>query len=274
MEISQIWRYPVKSMLGEPVERAEVDESGIVGDRVWACRDLERGGIRGAKKISGLMALGATVVDGGVTIRLPDGRTFTAGSAEADAAVSGAVGRRVRLEALHPAGDLDHYRRGAPDHDDVLAELRSIFGLEADEPLPDLSIFPPAIAEYESPPGTYVDAFPLLVMTDASLRSLAALAAGSVIDVRRFRPSVLVRSDEAGFPEQGWVGRQVRLGSVLVEIVGPCPRCVMTTHGFADLPRDPSIMRTLVRETAQMLGVYATVVEGGPIAVGDLVAVV
>ena len=54
-----------------------------------------------------------------------------------------------------PADDLEHYRRGAPDSDDVVAELRGIFGREDDEPFPDFSVFPPEIVEFESPPGTY-----------------------------------------------------------------------------------------------------------------------
>ena len=43
----------------------------------------------------------------------------------------------------------------------------------------------------------------------------------------------------------------------------------MTTHGFGSLPRDPAIMRTLVRETRGDLGVYATVKTPGAIGVGD-----
>ena len=54
MQVSQLWRYPVKSMVGGEVDSIELDELGIVGDRTWAVRDLERGGIRGAKKIGSL----------------------------------------------------------------------------------------------------------------------------------------------------------------------------------------------------------------------------
>ena len=39
MRLDQIWKYPVKSMLGSRVDTAELAEEGIVGDRIWALRD-------------------------------------------------------------------------------------------------------------------------------------------------------------------------------------------------------------------------------------------
>mgnify|MGYP001549454054 FL=1 len=76
MQVSQVWTYPVKSMIGRRVEMVTLDATGIVGDRTWAVRDLERGGIRGAKKIGSLMRLAARdIADGHVEITLPDGTT-------------------------------------------------------------------------------------------------------------------------------------------------------------------------------------------------------
>ncbi|RLE25767.1 MAG: Fe-S oxidoreductase, partial [Actinobacteria bacterium] len=141
MQVTQLWRYPVKSMVGGVVDSVELDELGIVGDRTWAVRDLERGGIRGAKKIGSLMRLAASDGDGGdVLISLPDGSDVRTSDADVDERVSAALGHRVRLERLRPAEDVDHYRRGAPDTDDMMAELESIFGREEGEPLPDFSV--------------------------------------------------------------------------------------------------------------------------------------
>ena len=168
--ITEIWRYPVKSMGGERIRETSVGANGLPGDRAWAVRDEMRGGIRGAKKIPALMRCSARYTstpsaDRAVApeIGLPGGDTLRADAPDANARVSAAVGTSVTLWPLRPASDVEHYKRGAPDSTDVLTELRSIFGREEGEPLPDLSVFPPDLFQYESPPGTYFDAFPLLL---------------------------------------------------------------------------------------------------------------
>lgn len=278
MEISQLWRYPVKSMVGETVESIQLDDLGVVGDRTWATRDLERGGIRGAKKIGALMRLAARDIgDGHVEITLPDGSTVRTSDADVHERVSSAIDHPVRLERLRSADDRDHYRRGAPDSDDQLAELRSIFGREEGEPLPDFSIFPPVIAEFESPPGTYYDAFALMVMTTAALRALGSALPASNVDIRRFRPSFVVDTGDdgedastPGHPEFDWSGRQATIGTATIEFGAPCPRCVMVTREIeASIPNDRAVLRHIVRDLHQDLGVYASIVTPGTASVGD-----
>jgi uncharacterized protein len=285
MDVAQIWRYPVKSMMGGTVDAALLDADGIVGDRTWAVRDQVRGGIRGAKVLGGLMRLSARYADGAcadpaaaggpVEITLPDGRVVSTDDAEASAAVSAAIGHEVTLEALRPADDLDHYRRGDPYHDDIMDELRSWFGREEDEPLPDLTGFPPEIVEYESPPGTYHDAYPLLLMTTSALRSLRDALPDSTIDVRRFRPSLVVDSGDApGHPELDWIGRRLRVGEAELAVVAACPRCVMVTREIDDAaPQDRAILRHVVRRLDHNVGVYATVEAPATIRPGDAVTV-
>ncbi len=253
--VAEIWRYPVKSMGGERLEAVGVTVGGLPGDRGWAVRDEIRGGIRGAKKIPRLMRCKARYplppLQGRdlAEITLPDGSQVTTHDGDASERLSEALGHKVTLWPLRPAHDLEHYRRGAPTHSDVAMELRSIFGLLPEEPLPDISVFPREVLEFETPPGTYFDAFPLLLLTDASLRALQDRAPKSVIDVRRFRPNFLIAApaQTQGFVEMAWLGRKLRIGRALLEVTIACPRCVMTTHGFDDLPRDPSIMRRFGR---------------------------
>lgn len=281
--VDELWRYPVKSMAGEKIGSAAVGPLGIAGDRAWAVRDEVRGGIRGAKKIPDLMRCRASygegrdeaIATGDVvpTIALPDGSAFAANDASAAERVSAAVGHRITLWPRRPADDLDHYRRGAPTHADFETEMREIFAREPEEPLPDLMAFPPELMEYESPPGTYFDAYPLLLVTDVSLRTLQALNPASRVDVRRFRPNVVLRAEgsdlEGTFPEASWAGRRLRIGDAVLELVAACPRCVMVTHPFDDLPKDPSLLRTIVREAAQNFGVYAKIDAPGTLRLGD-----
>ncbi|MCP4436785.1 MAG: MOSC domain-containing protein [Actinomycetia bacterium] len=274
MQVEQLWRYPVKSMLGEVVDSVDLVAAGVAGDRGWAVRDEERGGIRGAKKIGGLMKLGASYYaepGGPVTIALPDGMATGSSDSDVNEKLSAALGHEVSLWPLMPADDLDHYRRGAPDSEDMLEELRGIFGRTEDEPLPDLSVFPPEIIEFESPPGSYVDAFPLMLMTTSALRSLSEALPDSVIDVRRFRPSILIDSgDEQGHPELGWEGRRLRIGNAELELTAACPRCVMVTREVTDdIPQDRAVLRHIVAELDQCVGIYANVTVPSSVARGD-----
>lgn len=283
--LQEIWRYPAKSMLGESLSDVEVTDAGLRGDRGWAVRDEQRGGIRGAKKIADLMHLGARYLappsDANETphieITLPDGSRVSSADSDVNERVSAALDHRVTLWPLQPPTELDHYRRGPADSDDLLVELRSIFGRLPEEPLPDLSAFPPEILEYESPPGTYMDAFPVMLMTTESMRTLQSLVPDSAIDLRRFRPNLLLELGEQGgegaWPEIDWVGKRVSIGEVELEIVTPCPRCVMITRPVQELPADRSIMRTVVREAAQNIGVYAMVTTPGTVHVGDTITV-
>jgi uncharacterized protein YcbX len=280
--VKEIWRYPVKSMAGERLERSSIDRGGLPGDRSWAVRDEKRGGIRGAKKIPDLMRCHARFVEpptrqhaGVPEIALPDGFVLRADAPDAAARVSAAVGTDVTLWPLLPADELDHYRRGAPDHADMDRELRAMFGRTKDEPLPDFAAFPPELFQYESPPGTYFDAFPLLLLTTASLARLARAASGSRVDVRRFRPNLLIETapDLEGYVEADWAGRKLRAGGLEIECTLACPRCVMITHGFDDLPKDAALMRAVVRDANQTMGIYARALGEASVAVGDPVEI-
>lgn len=277
-QLKELRRYPVKSMGGELLTEALLGAAGLPGDRAWAVRDEVRGGIRGAKKIPALMTLRSRYLkppaeegSSPAEIVLPDGSTVDTDAPDVNQRLSKAIDHAVTLWPLLPAEELEHYRRGAPTHEDFMTEMRSIFGRTAEEPLPDLSKFPPEILEFESPPGTYFDAFPLLLLSESSLRTMQERTPESVIDVRRFRPNLLIGDTDSSipFPENEWAGRRVQIGEAIVRVDMECPRCVMVTHGFEDLPKDPGVMRALVREVGGNFGVYASVESSGLVKVGD-----
>ena len=278
MQLDQIWQYPVKSMLGARVERATLANNGIGNDRLWALRDEARGAIASGRKLAGVNRLSAkyTTDATSVQITMPDGTSVHSSDVDVDARLTAAVGHPVSLWSHQPAANTDFYRRGAPDSDDFMADLRSIFGRLPDEPLPDLSIFPPEMMEFEYPPGNFFDCYPLMIMTTSALRSMREALPDSAIDERRFRPSLVIGTGQAaGHPEFEWVGRRIRVGATELQIGSGCPRCVVVTRDFAaDLPVDQRVLRHVVRDLDQNVGVYATIVRGGEINVGDSVELI
>ena len=95
MQIQELWRYPVKSMGGEPLERAEVTEDGIVGDRLVVVRD-SRGRVLTARKKPALLGHRARLGPDGEP--LVDGRAWSSPEVAAD--VARAAGADARLERL------------------------------------------------------------------------------------------------------------------------------------------------------------------------------
>ncbi|MCR9279708.1 MAG: MOSC domain-containing protein [Pseudomonadaceae bacterium] len=287
--VAGLFRYPVKSMAGEHLEKARLDANGILGDRAWALRDDVIGGLRSGKRYPALMSLAAQFTEeptedrrsAPARIRFPDGSFVLTSDADAAAKIGAAIGADVSLWPLVSKQDLDHYRRPpAPDVSpaDMEAGLRALFGRLDHEPLPDLGLFPPELMEFESPPGTYFDASSILIMSEESLASMASACTESAFDIRRFRPNILLSNclgatASSAFPENDWVGTRLQIGTAVLHIDSVCPRCVMTTHPVEDLPKDPAIMRALVAQNDGNLGVYASVEKPGIVANGDAVTV-
>jgi uncharacterized protein YcbX len=127
------------------------------------------------------------------------------------------------------------------------------------------------VGEFQSPPGTFYDCYPILVMSTSSLRSLAEALPDSAVDVRRFRPTFVVDTgDASGHPEFEWTGRRFSIGSAVIEVINDCPRCAAITKQVTpEIPQDRAILRHVVKEMGQAVGVYAKVVQPGIITQGD-----
>lgn len=272
MQLESIWQYPVKTMIGGLVPSAELDEIGIVGDRTWAVRDEEAGAIANTRKLGALMRLSSAYGDGSsVTITLPNGSRVSSDDPSVDEVLSAELGRRVTLWQRPGAEQLDFFRRAPFAGDDIMAELRDIFAREEEEPLPDFSKFPEVSMEFETPPGTLYDCYPLMIMSTSALRSMAAAVPDSVIDVRRFRPSLVIDTGDAdGHPEFAWSGQRFSLGSAVIEVINDCPRCAAITREITpEIPTDRAILRHVVKDLGQAVGVYARVLQPGTVTVGD-----
>jgi hypothetical protein len=278
--IAQLWRYPVKSMGGERLRSARLSWRGIPGDRGWAVYDEARGGVTNAKRLPPLRTCRARYAAEPVPgdrpppaeITLPDGTTVPTGSPGIPGRLSELAGRAVSLRALGPAGD-----EAAPrvtTAGESPGTLRALMGILPGEPEPDMSEFTPERLRLLRQ-GNFFDAFPLHLLTRTTLRTLARVAPDPDWDERRFRPNLLIEMDDGdGYPELAWVGRRLRAGGALIQVVTGCPRCVMVTLEGDGLPQDHRVMRTLVRETRHTAGIYASVAGEGEVREGDAIELV
>ena len=302
--IKEIWRYPVKTMGGEQLETTSVGNLGLPGDRGWAVRDEERGEITNGKRIPLLMQCSARYRDEptktsipNVDMLFPDGQQIGSEDNNVNARLSKALDREVTLWPRQPPENLEHYRRKSISArlvgplaksatfrswlptlsklPNISKALRHEFSREADEPIPDLSTLPPEIIQFTSPLGTYFDAFPIHVLTTASLQAMAEINHEAMWDRRRFRPNFLIETvDEvSGLVDATWKGKVLKLGTVQIRCDIPTVRCGMTIQQQDGIPKDPTILRTIVKHADQNLGSYANVVVPGTVSVGDSVEV-
>jgi len=278
--VKAIGRFPVKSMLGEAPASAWVGTSGVAGDRTHGLIDVATGKVASAKdprawgQLLGFRAVwtGEPGPDAELEITCPDGTRVRSSDADVDERLSAATGRAVHLTGAPPAEPVYDYVWEvdgiAPDG---LVAASQIGTTEDGRPLSTFGMATDA-------PGTFQDLAPMMVLTTASLAAMAALQPGSDWSVARFRPSLFLDVEGAGTVEDEWVGRQLVIGDLVLELTAASPRCVMTTLAQPDLPRDREILKTVARHHKldfngfgdfACLGAYANVVRPGRIAVGD-----
>ncbi|HLY59211.1 MAG TPA: MOSC N-terminal beta barrel domain-containing protein [Terriglobia bacterium] len=261
-----LWRYPVKSVMGEELYAAEVTARGLAGDRAYALVDGSDGKVVSAKNprkwpdmfylraaLDAVPEAGAKVPP--VRITLPDGKLITSDQPDIHQILSRVLNREVKLTAAAvPSATCEAYW---PD----------IEGLDRRN----------SVTEFGLPEGTFFDCGIVHILTTATLNKLRMLYPGGRYEVRRFRPNIVLdaTNGEEGFVENAWIGKELAIGeSVRLSITRPCIRCVMTTLPQGDLPKDPGILRSLVQHNQSGLGVYAAVLQGGRICRGDSVRLV
>jgi uncharacterized protein YcbX len=266
--VVSVWRYPVKSMMGEELNAAEVTERGLLGDRQFAVVDVATGKVAGAKnprKWGNFFDYRAAYVEPpqagselpAVRLTLPDGMAVVSDQPDLAAVLSGALGREVAF--THASGGGEASSATAEEYWPDMA------GLE----------YRDTVTDWELPAGTFYDIAVVHLLTTATLDRLRELYPEGRFEVRRFRPNIVVSSDGQGFVENDWIGRTVAIGDqVRLRISGPCPRCVMTTLAQGDLPKDPGILRTAAQHNEASVGVYADVIAGGTTRRGDPVTLV
>src|SRR5919109_1468788 len=258
--VVSLWRYPVKSMMGEELDHTAVTQRGLFGDRAYALVDSSDGKVATAKnprKWPHLFDFRATLIEPAdaakvpsVRITLPDGTAVTSGQGDLNQILSQALNRQVTFGAA---------QRGAVNAEEYWPDME---GLDHRDTVTDFTL----------PEETFFDCAMVHLLTTATLDRLRELYPQGRFEVRRFRPSIVVEtgSGDSSFVENGWIGRMLDIGDeIRLNVTGPCGRCVMTTLAQGELPTDSGILRTAVQHNRANVGVYAAVVRAGTIRRGD-----
>lgn len=275
--VKEIWRYPVKGMAGEQVEQCAIGSNGLEGDRTWAVRDVARQEIQSCKFRPELLMCTATSragqLDSHVEISLPGGIVLGSDDERIHQSLSDLVGYESSLESLQPLDNLDFYRRHKMDDHTWLDELKATFTREPGEPLPDFSEFPQQARDFVTVPGTFFLVTPFHIITTATLNHMKTLLPESDWDVHRFRPNIVIQtnSDNEGLVEQGWVGKSMKIANTDIDCTATAPRCGAITRAQHDLKFDKSMLRTVIKEADQNLGIYGNITHQGILTVGDTV---
>ncbi len=259
--VTELWRYPVKSMLGEPLGQAGLSAAGVEGDRRFGVVDPSSGYVLSAKTVPALLTATARIEGDGVVIARPDGREVSSGDPSVGIVLSGWLGRTVELRET-----------GTP-------EVRFELGIDPTDDEHDIIPWPAL-------DGTFLDSALVHLLTTASLTAMASGHPDAQWDVRRFRPNVVVEvpasaaAGAPGFVEDTWLGTTVGLGEAgaALSIDDATARCAMPSRaqpehaGRAALDRDLGVHRALKAGHGDTLGVYCGVASPGPVTVGDAVA--
>jgi len=235
MKVSALYRYPVKSLGGQSVAALAPEGRGFEDDRRWMF--TEPNGMFITRRSTPKLAEFAAEVHGDELrfIRVANGEVVGAVAG----ARTGTKGKAVTVwDDTFTATHIDR-PEVAP-----LAEILGIPG--AHLVYMDAEDVRPVDPRYARPQETvsFADGYPYLVTNTASLADLASRVGDARLDVRRFRPNIVVEHD-IPFAEDGWTALQV--GDHRFRLPKPCARCIMVTQDPDTGERNPRIMGELVR---------------------------
>lgn len=245
LRLGALYRYPLKSGMGEALAHSPLDALGLHGDRRWMLVDADSGRFLSQRLLPQLALLQARWQgDECLQLQAPGMPALKVGVPAADA----------------PLRDTELWGRAlrVPDAGDVAAQwfehwlgrpCRLLYQPEARARQVD--------ARYAAGERTaFTDGFPLLLIGQGSLDALSA-EVGRPLAALRFRPNLLIEGAEP-YAEDGW--KRIRIGAVELRLVKPCSRCIVTCvdplSGQRDADREPlqSLRRTRQRDGEVFFG--------------------
>jgi len=237
LRVSEIWRYPVKSVGGERVSMATVTDLGILGDRRWGIFDVGSGTVLTARRTPELLFASAELTGADVTMTLPDQTTVNSADPEANEQLSSWLGKSVELQAAGDEG----------------GTYEVPLDFENDENW----------VSWQGPGNAWHD-------SKASRVSLVSRDTMRDWDQRRFRANVILDGDG----EDELIGVHINVGDIELAVMKGIDRCVIVTRPQPGLERDLDVLRTINAERETLLSIGALVVTEGTISEGDSVTAI
>lgn len=247
MRIERLYRYPVKGLTPEALEKITVETGhAIPWDRAFA------------------LAHGDAPLDPEAPKWLPK-RNFMCLMANASAAAlrSSFNDRTGMLAIIGPQGSIEANALTREGRARIGAWLAEFLGAEA-RGTPHFLHLPGHVFSDSKAP----------VISLINLASLAALEekAGARRHKRRFRANIWY-SGVPAWSEREWIGRELLIGQLRARVLRGIPRCAATEVNPETCERDADPVAELKENFGDInLGVYAEVIEGGAIAMGDSIA--
>ncbi|MCO5730824.1 MOSC domain-containing protein [Rhizobium sp. SSA_523] len=216
MRISALNIFPMKSARGIALEESPIDAMGLAGDRRWMLTD-ETGYFITQRDMPKLARLIALPTQSGLTLGLDEERL--------DIAIPSPDRRmEVVIWKSSVSAALADDRVNARLSHWLEREVRLVFFDDRAR-----RVASPEWAGSEAPVA-FGDGYQVLVTTTGSLAALNADMAAhgeETVGMDRFRANIVLEHDEA-WAEDGWSA--IAIGDVVLDLVKPCARCIMTTQ--------------------------------------------
>lgn len=227
--LSELWRYPVKSMRGARHARLSVTARGFDGDRNWMLVDA-KGRFLTQRQNPRMSLLLAELDAGDLRIVIPE-----VGSLAVELNLSAP---QVRVEVW---GDRCLAQPAMPQLNQALSDFLQQACCLVNLPEQQQRIVDQTYAKPQDQVG-FADGFPFLLISQASLDDLNARLAAPV-PMLRFRPNLVV-SGCAPFAEDSW--QRIRIGEIEFRVAKPCSRCIIPTIDPNTAERAKEPMQTLL----------------------------
>ena len=261
--VSALYFYPIKSCGGIELSEAAIDARGLQYDRNWMFVD-EAGNFLTQREYARMALIRPSITRGFLALKAPQMSELTIALTHAGPRKSVVVWRS-ECEALDQGDEVAEWISEFLGFNARLVRIANDF----------MRPVPPHFARRPEDQVGFADAFPFLLISQASLDDLNSRLAEK-LPMNRFRPNIVIQGCPA-YAEDTW--DLIQIGDLAFDVVKPCLRCPVTTTNQDTAERGPEPLKTLATyrraETGHvMFGQNLVQHSPGTIRVGDSLSVI